>query len=103
MLNEQQIKNFQRDGFLVIENFASHKSCDTLLSRTGELIAEFEPVAHRSFFSTNDQEQTTDDYFLGSGDKIHFYIARDRWDLLLFAGKPVTAQPQDAAQKLYTR
>ena len=45
MLNEQQIKNFQRDGFLVIENFASHKSCDTLLSRTGELIAEFEPVA----------------------------------------------------------
>jgi len=70
MLNERQIDSFRRDGFLVIEDFTSHESCDTLLSRTAELLAEFEPGAHRYLFPTTDQEHATDDYFLGSGDKI---------------------------------
>jgi len=35
----QQPGNFQRDGFLVLENFVSDADCDALLARTAELVA----------------------------------------------------------------
>ena len=47
MLNAQQIVDFRRDGFLVLEDFAAHADCDALLARTAELVAEFEPPGRR--------------------------------------------------------
>ena len=77
MLDSRQLADFQRDGFLVLENFASHKDCDTLLARTVELVADFEPPGQKSVFSTTEQEQTSDQYFLESGDKIRFFFEQD--------------------------
>ena len=65
---------FERDGFLVIPDFVDAATCEALMARAGELVAGFDPAETRSVFSTTDQERTTDDYFLGSGDRIRFFL-----------------------------
>ena len=78
MLDSQQLADFQRDGFLVLDNFASHTDCDAVLARTAELVADFEPPQKKSVFSTTEQEQTSDQYFLESGDKTLFSSSKTR-------------------------
>jgi len=58
----------------VVEDFASEAECDALRARAGELVASFEPGSLRSIFTTDEQARRTDDYFLGSGDKIRFFF-----------------------------
>ncbi|MDI3282588.1 phytanoyl-CoA dioxygenase family protein [Polyangium sp. 15x6] len=65
---------FQRDGFLVLSGFVTVEACLALKRRAEELVAAFDPEAHRSVFSTHEQTRTSDDYFLESGDKIRFFL-----------------------------
>jgi len=77
MLDRRRLADFQRDGFLILETFVSHKDCDGLLERTAELVAKFEPQEQKPVFSTTEKEQTSDQYFLESGDKIRFFFEHD--------------------------
>jgi phytanoyl-CoA hydroxylase len=55
----------------------SAADCQELIGRAAELVAGFAPQAQRdalSVFSTTEQTQHTDDYFLGSGDQIRFFF-----------------------------
>ena len=78
-LNAAQLDAFRGDGFLVIEDFVDGKACDRLRRRAQELVNAFEPQEVASIFSTTDQENLTDQYFLESGGKIRFLgpFARD--------------------------
>jgi phytanoyl-CoA hydroxylase len=71
------LSSYERDGFLVIENFASPEECDRLKRRAEELVAAFDPRGVISIFSTREQTRTSDDYFLDSGDKIRFFFEAD--------------------------
>ena len=73
-LNPEQIDAYDRDGFLVLENFVDAKACDRLRARAAELVSEFDPQGIVSIFSTHEQTRTSDDYFLESGDKIRFFF-----------------------------
>ena len=73
-LGADERARFARDGFLVIEGFAEGAECDALRDRAGALVAAFEPGSVRSIFTTDEQARRTDDYFLGSGDKIRFFF-----------------------------
>ena len=73
-LNPGQITAYERDGFLVLENFVDGQACDRLRAHAAALVREFDPAGLVSIFSTREQTRTSDEYFLESGDKIRFFF-----------------------------
>ena len=72
-LGDTQIARYRRDGYLVLEGFAPGEECDALRARADALVDAFDPAGRRSVFTTDEQARRTDDYFLGSGDKVRFF------------------------------
>jgi len=71
MLTSNQIEIFEKNGYLVIEDFIDQRQRNLLMQRAEELIDEFQPPTKHSVFSTDEQERTSDDYFLNSGHRFY--------------------------------
>jgi len=63
-----------RDGFLLLDGFATPEICALLRARVHDLIAAFDPDENRVPFSPRAQRHATEDYFRTSGDKVRFFV-----------------------------
>ncbi len=73
-LSAEMLDAFQESGVIVLRDFVSLDACAALRQRALELVDAFDPAEVRSVFSTTDQEQLGDEYFIESGDKIRFFL-----------------------------
>ncbi|MDQ2854685.1 MAG: phytanoyl-CoA dioxygenase family protein, partial [Acidobacteriota bacterium] len=73
-MTPEQLAQYNRQGFLIIENFVEEELCDRLRSRAEKLVQTFDREEAISIFSTHEQSRLADDYFLSSGDKIRFFF-----------------------------
>ncbi len=79
-LSPAMVSAYAESGFIVLRDFVSLAACRRLRDRVSELVREFDPDKVRSVFSTTQQTQLTDRYFIESGDKIRFFLEANAFD-----------------------
>lgn len=80
MLTTIQKQSYRDNGYLVLDQCFDHQQMDQLKQAANNIVAEFDPNSTRSVFSTENQSQTRDDYFLSSGDKVRCFFEEDAFD-----------------------
>ncbi|KAM3327610.1 phytanoyl-CoA dioxygenase [Capsicum galapagoense] len=76
-LSSEQLQLFNSDGYLVLESFASQEEVESMRKRMEELLDEFDFSSDASIFSTKNQQETTNDHFFESAEKISFFWEAD--------------------------
>jgi phytanoyl-CoA hydroxylase len=80
VLTDEQIEAYDRDGFLVIEGFASPAPCAELRQRAVEIVDEWQPSGERTVFTTEQQERVSNHEFLSSGATTWCFFEEEAFD-----------------------
>ncbi|MEO1201134.1 MAG: phytanoyl-CoA dioxygenase family protein [Pseudomonadota bacterium] len=79
-LSDEMLADLDREGVIILRDFCPRARCETLRRRALEMVEAFDPATVRSVFSTTEQTQLDDSYFVESGDKIRFFLEQDAFD-----------------------
>lgn len=82
LLTAQQKENYLREGYIVLPNFISDDLCTLLIDRAKHLINNLDSEALKHVFFNRDERHLEEEYFLESGDKIHFFLEEGSVDAL---------------------
>lgn len=73
------LQSYLNDGYVIVENFIGSEEIRALKDSAARIIQE-DKTAKTSIFSSVNQLQTTDDYFLGSGDTMRCFFEEAAYD-----------------------
>ena len=73
-LSPDQIRFYEKNGYLVLPDFLSREHCATFIHRAAVLVDELRAEWDAAVFSTREQARSANDYFLSSGDKIRVFM-----------------------------
>jgi phytanoyl-CoA hydroxylase len=73
-------EQFQNDGFLVLPDFVSTAAIDRVRERAEEIVAAFDPTASGAVFSTQQQKQQVEQYFMESANQIRCFFEEHAFD-----------------------
>ena len=77
----RNLKNdYDRDGFVVIENAFPMASLASIRAAALQIVDDFDIDAHRTVFSTRDRDKGRDEYFIASAEAIHCFLEEDAVD-----------------------
>jgi phytanoyl-CoA hydroxylase len=80
VLDDRQVEQYQRDGFVVIEGFVDQQSCDDLKAAANRIVADFDPTEQRTVFTTTEQERVSNTEFLASGSGVWCFFEEEAFD-----------------------
>lgn len=95
LLSKQQHEAFERDGYLVLDEFATQQEVHSLMVRSAQLVEQFE-VDKPSIFSTLNQPSTTDSQFIDSASGITVFLEEKALD----SDGKLQVQKNQAANKI---
>jgi phytanoyl-CoA hydroxylase len=83
-------EQYARDGVLVIDNFVSTQQCESLMKRADVLAQAYAVPDQPSIFSANDQRHASEQYFLESSNKVHYFFEPNAFDKSGHLKQPLT-------------
>ncbi len=77
MLSSEQVARYRRNGFIVLPDFKSPDDVAALRARAMEIVDAFDAHAEASVFTTRNDSERTDAYFMESGEAIRCFLEED--------------------------
>lgn len=80
MLTEQQLKDYQDYGYIILESVIVRHDLDSIRGAASRIIDNFDIDNQRTVFSTADEDRGRDRYFLESAENVSCFLEADALD-----------------------